>query len=57
MEDRKATLLKACYDILKKQEDSHYVLNLLEETVYYDDADCDGNCLLEDIATELEIDR
>ena len=53
MEDRKITLLKACRDLLKKQEDAGYVLDLLSETVFYDDAECDGNCLLEDIETEL----
>lgn len=55
MEDRKVTLLKACRDLLKKQEKSNYVLDLLSETIHYDDADCDGYCLLEDIEIELEI--
>lgn len=55
MEDRKITLLKACRDLLRKQKTSSYVLNLLEETTFYDDADCDGYCLLEDIETELEM--
>ena len=54
MEDRKITLLKACRDLLMKQKEAHYVLNLLSETVFYDDADCDGGCLLEDIEVELE---
>ncbi|WP_291566728.1 MULTISPECIES: hypothetical protein [unclassified Clostridium] len=54
MEDRKITLLRACRDLLKKQENSSYVLNLLEETVFYDAADCDGYCLLDDIETELK---
>jgi hypothetical protein len=49
MENREITLLKACRDLLKKQVKSHYVLDLLCETVHYDDADCDGNCLLNDI--------
>ena len=53
--DRKIILLKAAYDLLKRQDESHYVLNLREETTYYDGADCDGNCLMEDIAFELEI--
>jgi hypothetical protein len=53
MEDRKITLLKACRDLLKKQANSSYVLDLLSETVFYDEADCDGNCLLEDIEIEL----
>lgn len=53
MEDRKVTLLKACMELLQKQNDSYYVLNLLEETVFYDEANCDGYCLLDDIKTEL----
>lgn len=51
--DRKSVLLKACYDMLKKCRDSHYTLSVMEETVHYDDADCDGSCLMDDIATEL----
>lgn len=42
-EDRAIILLKACRDLLNKQKDSFYVLNLLEEIVFYDDADCDGS--------------
>lgn len=57
MEDRKTTLLKACMNLLQKQEESHYVLDLLSETVHYDEADCDGYCLLEDIKAELGIDE
>lgn len=53
MEDRKEVLLRACLELLQKQEDSHYVLDLLEETVFYDGADCDGSCLIEDIKAEL----
>lgn len=53
MEDRKIVLLKAAYELLKKQERSTLVLNLLEETTRYDDADCDGRCLMQDIALEL----
>lgn len=55
MEDRKITLLKACRDLLKKQEKSSCVLDLLSETVFYDEAECDGNCLLEDIEIELDM--
>ena len=47
--ERLVTLLKASHDLLKKQYDSSYVLNLLAEDVFYDEADCDGNCLMEDI--------
>ena len=52
--DRKVVLLKACYDMLKKQHDSAYVLSPFDMTVYYDDAECDGYCLMEDIKSELE---
>jgi hypothetical protein len=54
--DRKTILLYAAYKLLAKQRDSSYVLDLLEETVYYDGADCDGNCLMEDIECELALD-
>lgn len=47
--NRAKTLLKVAGTLLKKQEDSNYVLNLLTETVYYDEAECDGACLLDDI--------
>ena len=43
---RSEILLKAAYDILAKQLESAYVLNLLEETAEYDEATCDGSCLL-----------
>lgn len=53
--DRKEVLLRACYDLLMKQVESGYVLNLLDEIIHYDDTDVDGNCLLEDIRDELDI--
>jgi hypothetical protein len=52
-ECRKDVLLKAAYDLLKKCNDSHYVLNALSTTVFYDDAECDGFCLANDIANTL----
>ena len=39
-EDRAMVLLKACLALLDKQKESHYVLNLLEQTVVYDGTDC-----------------
>ena len=51
--ERCVTLLKATYNLLKKQVESPFVLNILEETVFYDETDCDGYCLMEDIADEL----
>ena len=52
---RYETLLQAAYELLKKQEKSEYTLDLLSETVFYDEADCDGYCLMEDIAIELDL--
>lgn len=52
-EDRSITLLKAAYHLLNKQKESFYVLNLLCETAFYDGADCDGYCLMDDIKDYL----
>ncbi len=54
--DRATILLMAVFELLKKQKESRYVLNLLDEIVHYDEADCDGNCLMEDIAMHLQYD-
>ena len=51
-EDRRITLLKACHAMLKKIEQGH-AMSPFETTVFYDGADCDGACLMEDIETEL----
>lgn len=48
-EPRSVTLLRAAHALLHKQYHAGIVLNLLEETVFYDEAECDGNCLLNDI--------
>ena len=56
-EERYKILLKAAYDLLKKQDGSFYVLNLLGETVDYDGAECDGYRLIEDIAEVLGIEE
>lgn len=47
--DRKTELLIATYKLLNKQSDSPFVLNILSTTVNYDNAECDGSCLMEDI--------
>ena len=47
--ERAKTLLNATKELLEKQDNSYYVLNLLEETVFYDEAECDGYCLNDDI--------
>ena len=51
--DRKTQLLIAAYKLLNKQNEAPYVLNILSTTVRYDDAECDGNCLMEDICSCL----
>lgn len=52
-ENRSELLLLKTMELLKKQDESPYVLNILEQTVNYDDAECDGSCLVEDIETHL----
>ena len=52
---RKDVLLRAAYDLLKKSQ-THYVQEAIRITVFYDDADCDGYCLMDDIATEIDLD-
>lgn len=52
--ERAITLLNACKELLNKQNESAYVLNLLTTTVHYDEEDCEGSCLLEDIDAFLE---
>ena len=47
--ERAKILLTATKDLLEKQENSGYILNLLRETVFYDGAECDGSCLKDDI--------
>lgn len=50
---REQELLIAAWKLLNKQNESAYVLNMLEETVHYDGEDCDGSCLMDDIETCL----
>lgn len=52
--ERAKILLQAARNLLYKQKKAYVVLNLLEETVHYDDADCDGSCLIDDIDALLE---
>ena len=46
---RARTLLKATHELLEIAKKSPYVLDTLCIVVHYDEADCDGNCLKEDI--------
>ncbi len=51
---RAKILLTATSDLLELQKDSEEVLNLLEELVQYDDDDCKGYRLHEDIQELIE---
>jgi len=53
--DRKTVLLRAAYDLLTRCENAHYVVEAAGVCTRYDDCDCDGGCLREDIANELGI--
>lgn len=54
MNDRKDILLRAAYDMLTKCDTYPYP-SPARALVHYDEADCDGYCLRDDIAAELGI--
>lgn len=47
--ERAKTLLKATKELLEKQENSSYVINVLKQTIVYDGVEYDGVCLKDDI--------
>ena len=55
MKDRKDILLRAAYDLLKRSTEPGYVQDAHSILVQYDGTDCDGLCLMEDIAIELDL--
>ena len=48
-EMRARELFDAIIELFVRQKESDIVLNILEEIVYYDEEECDGSCLIEDI--------
>jgi hypothetical protein len=56
MNDRKTILLRAAYDLLKRASQDHYVREATSIVTRFDDANCDGYCLMLDIAAELDLD-
>ena len=54
--NRKEILLRAAYDLLKRSTQDYYVREATSIETRFDDANCDGYCLMEDIATELGLD-
>ena len=55
-DDRRAILLRAAYDLLKRSTQCSYVIEATAIQTRFDDANCDGYCLMEDIAMELGLD-
>lgn len=53
--ERAIILLKATYEMLKRQEESPIVLNILEQTAVWDGVECDGYCLKDEIKDWFEI--
>jgi hypothetical protein len=53
---RKEILLRAAYDLLKIASQDHYVREATSIVTRFDDANCDGYRLMEDIAAELGLD-
>ena len=47
-------LAVAAYNLLVRQQNSPIVLDLTNEEVKYDGAECDGYCLIDDMKLELE---
>lgn len=54
MEDRATILLTAVKELLSRQKEAGILIDH-PITVHYDDADCDGYCLLDDITAFLEV--
>lgn len=52
---RARILLRAAYDLLTKCKEGPYVLDAMGVLTFYDGTMCDGDCLREDIAIELDI--
>lgn len=55
--ERKDILLRAAYDVLRRAEQSPDGLDdVLTLRMRYDDADCDGACLMDDLRHVLGLD-
>ena len=53
IEERKNTLLRAAYDLIKRSQESVYVEETVSIMTQYDGTQCDGYCLADDIADAL----
>lgn len=48
-QERAKVLMQAALDILNKCDGSFFIISALEATAIWDDAECDGYCLKEDL--------
>lgn len=48
-QERALILLQATLDILKTCESHPFVVDVFETTAIWDEVECDGNCLMEEI--------
>ena len=55
--ERKEELLRQCHKLFKKQQESPFVLNLLEEEIEEDGVSFCGETIWDDIKLELELDE
>ncbi len=53
-QERAMILLKAAHEILKKCDESMIIEDVMSMTVTYDEAECDGDCLMGDIGELIE---
>ena len=53
-QEQSLKLLKATLDILKQCNESGYVKDVMEVTAIWDEAECDGNCLMEEVEALVE---
>jgi hypothetical protein len=54
--ERMKILLRAMCDMMKKLEESRYVLSIFEQTAVWDGVECDGGCLFEEAKALIEYD-
>ncbi len=54
--DRRDTLLRVAYELLKECEEGPYVKDVMSTIAVWDEEECDGYCLMEEIGDLLGID-
>lgn len=53
-QEQSRKLLRATLDILKKCDENGYVVDVMAVTATWDEAECDGGCLMEEIELLIE---